>query len=87
MILNLEELNLPYKRKALFQFSFEEAHDLSIEVTLEQLDVDVLRGDDSRFELQRKYVDHYSTKKNAHPFGEVRSSIRGKKAWWEDDFE
>ena len=49
MILNLEELNLPYKRKSLFQLSSEEAHDLSIEGTLEQLDVDVLRGDDSRF--------------------------------------
>ena len=42
MILNLEELNLPYKIKALFQFSSEEAHDLSIKGTLEQLDVVVL---------------------------------------------
>jgi hypothetical protein len=70
---------LPYKRKALFQLSSEEAHELSIEGTLEQLDVDALRGDDSIFELQRKYVDLYSTKKNPHPFGQLRSPIRGKK--------
>jgi len=87
VVLNLEELNLPYKRKALFQLSSEEAHELSIEGTLEQLDVDVLRGDDSIFELQRKYVDVYSTKTNPHPFGQLRSPIPGKKARWEDDVE
>ena len=87
VILNLEELNLPYKRKAIFQLSSEEAYDLSVEGTLQQLDVDVLRGDESIFELQKKYVDLYSTRKNPQPFGQLRSPIRGKRARWEDDVE
>ena len=87
VILNLEELNLPYKRKAIFQLSSEEAYDLSVEGTLQQLDVDVLKGDESIFELQKKYVDLYSTRKNPQPFGQLRSPIRGKRARWEDDVE
>ena len=75
MILNLEELNLLYKRKALFQFSSEEAHDLYIEGTLEQLDIDVLRGDDSRFELQRKYVDHYSIRRSTFIYSWKKSLV------------
>jgi hypothetical protein len=63
VILNLEELNLPYKRKAIFQLSSEEAHELSIEGNLEQLDIDSVKGDDSIFDLQRKFAHLYSTKK------------------------
>ena len=87
VILNLEELNLPYKRKAIFQLSSEEAHELSIEGNLEQLDIDSVRGDDSIFDLQRKFAHLYSTKKNPHPFGQLRSPIPGKKARWEDDVD
>ena len=53
VILNLEELNLPYKRKAIFQLSSEEAHELSLEGILDQLDIDAVKGDDSIFDLQR----------------------------------
>ena len=87
VILNLEELNLPYKRKAIFQLSSEEAHELSLEEILDQLDIDVVKGDDSIFELQRKFAYLYSTKKNPYPFGQLRSPIPGKKARWEDDVD